>query len=54
MVGHEIWQEKLKNVQNEKHTLQNLEYGEKQRKRENQKYTLQDAVDGKKFEKHGK
>ena len=24
-----IWQETLKNVQNEKHTLQDLEYGEK-------------------------
>ena len=29
MVGHEIWQEAMKNVQNEKHTLQDLEYGEK-------------------------
>ena len=30
MVGHEIWRETLKNVQNEKHTLQELEYGKKQ------------------------
>ena len=29
MVGHEIWLEILKNVQTEKHTLQDLEYGEK-------------------------
>ena len=29
MVGHEIWQEELKNVQSEKHTLQDLEDGEK-------------------------
>jgi len=27
-VGPGIWQETLKNVQNEQHTLQNLEYGE--------------------------
>ena len=30
MVGPGIWRETLKNVQNEKQTLQDLEYGEKQ------------------------
>ena len=30
MVGPGIWRETLKNVQNEKHTLYDLEYGEKQ------------------------
>ena len=29
MVGPGIWRETLKNVQNEKHTLQDLEYGDK-------------------------
>ena len=33
MVGHEIWRETLKNVQNEKHTLQDLDCGEKTEKR---------------------
>uniref|UniRef100_A0A0V1JPV6 Uncharacterized protein n=1 Tax=Trichinella nativa TaxID=6335 RepID=A0A0V1JPV6_9BILA len=27
---HEIWQETLKNVGNEKHTLYDMEYGKKQ------------------------
>ena len=30
MVGNEIWRETPKNVQNEKHTLQDLVYVEKQ------------------------
>ena len=30
MAGHEIWQETLINMQNEKHKLWDLEYGEKQ------------------------
>ena len=34
MVGHEIWQETLKKVQNDKHTVQDLEYGEKPEKGE--------------------
>ena len=29
MVGHEIWGETLKNVEIEKHTLYDLEYGKK-------------------------
>ena len=29
MVGTGIWQETLKNMQNEKHTLQDLDYGKK-------------------------
>ena len=32
MVGPERWRESLKNVQNEKPTMQDLEHGEKQRK----------------------
>ena len=31
-VGLEIWQKKLKNVENEKQTLHDLEYGEKTEK----------------------
>ena len=34
MVGPDIWQETLKNVKNEKCTLQDLDYGEKPEKRE--------------------
>ena len=30
MIGPGIWQETLKNVQNEKHTLYDLKYGEKE------------------------
>ena len=33
MVGLGIWRETLKNVQNEKHTLKDLDYGEKTGKR---------------------
>ena len=33
----------LKNVKNEKCTLQDLEYGEKTKNTENEKYTLQDV-----------
>ena len=32
MVGPGIWRETLKNVQNEKHTHQDLDYGEKTEK----------------------
>ena len=31
-VGRKIWQESLKNVKNEKYTLQDLDYGEKTEK----------------------
>ena len=33
MVGPGIWRETLKNLQNEKHTKQDLDYGEKTEKR---------------------
>ena len=29
-VGSGVWQEKVKNIKNEKCTVQNMEYGEKQ------------------------
>ena len=32
MVGIEIWGEILENIENEKHTLQDLEYGDKTEK----------------------
>ena len=35
-VGPGIWQENLKNVENEKHTLQNLEYVRKQTNEEDE------------------
>ena len=55
MVGHEIWRETLKNVQNEKkNTLWEPEYGKKQRKTSNMRNTLQDLDCGKKTEKRGK
>ena len=45
----------LKNVKNEKYTLQDLEYGEKtEKKTENEKYTLQDVKYGEETEKGGK
>ena len=54
-LGPGIWQEILKNVENEKCTLQNLEYGEKTLKNEeNKKCTLQDMEYGEKTEKCGK
>ena len=34
-LGPGIWREKLKNVENETQTLQDLEYGEKSDQREN-------------------
>ena len=49
MVGHEIWRETLKKVQNEKHTIYDLEYGEKFKK-----YTLQDLDCVEKTEKKRK
>ena len=33
MVGPGIWRETLENVQNEKNTLQDLEYGEKKKRK---------------------
>ena len=36
----------LKNVKNEKCTLQDMEYGEKTENHENEKYTLQDVKYG--------
>ena len=45
---------KLKKVESEKHTLQELEYGEKTDQKEKQKKTLQDLEYGQKFDKGGK
>ena len=47
MVGPGICRETMKNVQNEKHTLQDVEYGEKTVKKvENDNCTLQDLEYG--------
>ena len=55
MVGTEIWQETWKNVQNEKHTLQDLDCGEKTEKRGKcHTHTQQDLEYGKNPEKGGK
>ena len=45
---------KLKNVENETQTLQDLEYGKKPDQKENEKLTWQDLEYGKKTEKRGK
>ena len=44
----------LKNLKNEKCTLQELEYGEKTENHRNEKYTLQDVKYARKTEKGGK
>ena len=55
MIGHEIWQETLKNVQNEKHTVQDLDCGEKAEKRgKGDTNILQDLEYGEKNDKRGK
>ena len=48
MVGCEIRLEKLKNMKNEKCTLQDLEYGEKTEHMEKVKHMLQDMKYGRK------
>ena len=42
-----MWREAQKNVENKKHTLQDLEYGRKVKKDENEKLTWQDLEYGK-------
>ena len=54
MAGHEIWRKTLKILQNEKHTLQDLEYGERVKNVKYVKYTLQDVYYYDKTEKRGK
>ena len=51
-----IWSmaRKQKNVENEKHTVQEQEYGENTDKKGKQKLTLQVPVYGQKFDKGGK
>ena len=53
-VGPGIWQETLKNVQNEKHPLDDLKNDEITKKREKWKCTLKDLEYGEKSENHGK
>ena len=52
MVGPGIFRETMKNVENEKHILQDLEYGDNSEKRE--KYTVQDLDYSEKSEKRRK
>ena len=54
MVGPGKWRETWKHMQKTKHTLQELEYGEKTDQKEKQKQTLQDLEYGQKFDKGGK
>ena len=49
-----MWQEILKNVENEKCTLQDLEYGKESKNQESETQTLQDLECGEKFSKRGK
>ena len=51
MVGPGIWRETWKNVQNEKHALQDLENGEKQKNVKKEKCKLQDIEYGEEIEK---
>ena len=54
MVGHEIWQETLKNMQNETHTLGPGIWQETVKTVKNEKCTLQELEYGNKTDKEEK
>ena len=54
MIGRELWRETLKNMKNEKYSLQELQYGKKVKIMENEKHTRQDVKHGEKLKKYDK
>ena len=54
MIGRELWRETLKNMKNEKYSLQELQYGKKVKIMENEKHPIDELKNYEITKKHEK